>query len=120
MKYTIIQILNALAYFNLITELEIVSIFENINKLKNEEKYSELLKDIHFDENCFSNELITDIVQSISNKESFIIGKKYLCPTMKPELINEIYNSLKDNKIYNDFMNDFIKLSIEKEKMKQR
>lgn len=120
MKYTIIQILNVLAYFNLITEIEIVSIFENLKKLKSNEKYTELLSNINFDENGLSNELITDIVTSISNQELFILGKRYLCLTMKPELRNEIYNNIKDNKIYNAFMNDFIKLTIEKEKMKQR
>ena len=120
MKYTIIQIINTLSYFNLITEIEMVSIFENIKKLKINEKYTEILKDIHFEENGLSNELLTDIARSISNDELFITGRKYLCFTMEPNLRNEIYNNTKDNKIYNAFMNDFIKLTIEKEKMKQR
>lgn len=120
MKYTTVQIINALSYFNLIHEIEIVSVFENIKKLKENEKYSNILHNISFDENGLSNELLTDIAQSISNNELFITGRKYLCFTMEQNLRNEIYSSLKDNKIYNELMNDFIKLSIEKEKKKQR
>lgn len=120
MKYTIVQIINTFSYFNLITEIEICSIFENIKVLKDDEKYSEILNNISFEESGLSNELLTDIARSISNNELFITGRKYLCFTMEQNLRNEIYSSLKDNKIYNEFMNDFIKLSIEKEKKKQR
>lgn len=120
MKYTTIQIINAFSYFNLIHEIEITSIFENLKILKDNEKYSEILNNISFEESGLSNELLTDIAHSISNNELFITGRKYLCFTMEPNLRNEIYNNTKDNKTYNEFMNDFIKLSIEKEKKKQR
>lgn len=120
MKYTILEIINAFSVFNSLNEIEITTLFENINSLKSNEKYEKLLSEINFNENGISSELIGEIATSIINDDVVMTNNKYLVFSMNNEIRTKIFNSIENKGIYMNFMSDFIKLSIEKEKSRKK
>ena len=116
MKYTILEIINAFSMFNSLNEIEITTLFENINHLKSNKKYEKMLSEIDFNEHGISSELIGEIATSIINNDVVITNHKYLVFSMNNEIRTKIFDSIEDKGIYMNFMSDFIKLSIEKEK----
>ena len=102
--------------FNSLNEIEITTLFENINHLKSNKKYEKMLSEIDFNEHGISSELIGEIATSIINNDVVITNHKYLVFSMNNEIRTKIFDSIEDKGIYMNFMSDFIKLSIEKEK----
>lgn len=119
MKYTILEIMNAFSTFSLTSEVEITTLFKNINLLKNEEKYSSLLSEINFDEKGISSELISEIATSIINDDIIISKNKYLFFKMKNELRQKICQNIDNKSLCINFMNDFRNLTVQKEQIKQ-
>lgn len=119
MKYTILEIMNAFSTFSLLSEVEITTLFENINILKNEEKYSSLLSEINFNEKGISAELISEIATSIINDDVIIHQNKYLIFQMKNELRQKICQNVDNKSLCINFMNDFRNLTVQKEEIKQ-
>lgn len=120
MKYTILEIINAFSVFNSLNEIEITTLFENINHLKSNKKYEKMLSGINFNENGISSELIGEIATSIINNDVIIINNKSLAFSMNNEIRTKIFDSIENKGIYMNFMSDFIKLSIEKEKSRKK
>lgn len=120
MKYTILEIMNVFSTFSLLSEVEITTLFENINLLKNNEKYSSLLSKINFNEQGIYYELISEIATSIINNEIIITQNKHLIFTMKNETREKIFQNIDNKMLCINFMNDFKDLIVQKEHFKQR
>lgn len=120
MKYTILEIMNAFSDFYLLKEVEISTLFENINSLKSVAKYQSILNEVNFDKKGISPELIGELATSIVNNDIIITKDKYLAFIMNQNLKEEISKNIENKNIYMSFMNDFINLTIEKEKINDK
>lgn len=119
MEYKILKIINAFSKLNLLEEIEIETLYENLYFLKNKDKYKELLKEINFEENNISQELIEEISNAVINNEVFITKDNYLAFTMNDNLREEIIKNIKNKNICLNFMNDFMFLIRKKEENEQ-
>lgn len=119
MEYKILKIINAFSKLNLLEEIEIETLYENLYFLKNKDKYKELLKEINFDENNISQELIEEISNAVIDNEVFITKDNYLAFTMNDNLREEIIKNIKNKNICLNFMNDFMFLIRKKEENEQ-
>ena len=119
MEYKILKIINAFSKLNLLEEIEIETLYENLYFLKNKDKYKELLKEINFEENNTSQELIEEISNAVIDNEVFITKDNYLAFTMNDNLREEIIKNIKNKNICLNFMNDFMFLIRKKEENEQ-
>ena len=119
MEYKILKIINAFSKLNLLEEIEIETLYENLYFLKNKDKYKELLKEINFDENNISQELIEEISNAVIDNEVFITKDNYLAFTMNDNLREEIIKNIKNKNICLNFMDDFMFLIRKKEENEQ-
>lgn len=119
MEYKILKIINAFSKLNLLEEIEIETLYENLYFLKNKDKYKELLKEINFEENNISQELIEEISNAVIDNEAFITKDNYLAFTMNDNLREEIIKNIKNKNICLNFMNDFMFLIRKKEENEQ-
>lgn len=119
MKYTNLEIFGAFTYMEQINDFNLVTLFENFKILKQNELYSEFLKDYNFDESGICPELLSDIITLLLNKDAILINNKQnLYFTLNCELLEQIESSVTNRNIYHSFVNDYRNLLIEKEKSK--
>lgn len=119
MRYTLLEKFSAFALINQINEFELITLFKNFKILKENELYEGLLSEYNFDEKGISEELTSDILTSVLNKDAILLNdEKYIYFQINYNQAQNIINTIDDKKIYLSFMDSYKNLLIEQEKSK--